>query len=135
MNGDRLFYLMIVVIALIGVGLFAIPVKADEFALATIKAKKNVIRKASSKAKAPSRLQHGFTNIEWYRATNSSKAQPSTAVTGVLHDSRKTGRPKDTGNPPELIVGRVPLAYRCQSRARGTRHQYSYRLDSDGKGL
>jgi hypothetical protein len=38
MNGDRLFYLMIVVIALIGVGLFAIPVKADEFALATIKA-------------------------------------------------------------------------------------------------
>jgi hypothetical protein len=38
MNGDRLFYLMIVVIALIGVGLFAIPVKADEFALATINA-------------------------------------------------------------------------------------------------
>ena len=38
MNGDRLFYLMIVVIALIGIGLFAIPVKADEFALATIKA-------------------------------------------------------------------------------------------------
>ena len=36
MNGDRLFYLMIVVIALIWVGLFA--VKADEFALATIKA-------------------------------------------------------------------------------------------------
>jgi|SoiMethySBSTD1v2_1073268.scaffolds.fasta_scaffold1927640_2 hypothetical protein len=37
MNGDRLFYLMIVVIALIGVGLFAIPVKAEELALATIK--------------------------------------------------------------------------------------------------
>jgi hypothetical protein len=35
-HGDRLFYLMIVVIALIWVGLFA--VKADEFALATIKA-------------------------------------------------------------------------------------------------
>ncbi|HZT49375.1 MAG TPA: hypothetical protein VFA64_15475 [Hyphomicrobiaceae bacterium] len=28
MDGDRLFYVMIVVIALIGVGLFAIPVSA-----------------------------------------------------------------------------------------------------------
>jgi len=36
LNGDRLFYLMIVVIALIGVGLFAIPVKADDLALTTI---------------------------------------------------------------------------------------------------
>ena len=38
MEGDRFFYLMVVVIALIGIGLFAIPVKADEFALATTKA-------------------------------------------------------------------------------------------------
>jgi hypothetical protein len=28
MDGDRLFYVMIVVVALIGVGLFAIPVSA-----------------------------------------------------------------------------------------------------------
>jgi hypothetical protein len=30
MDGDRLFYVMIVVIALIGVGLFAIPARAHE---------------------------------------------------------------------------------------------------------
>jgi hypothetical protein len=41
MNGDRIFYLMIVVIALIGVGLFAIPVKAGDLALATAPARVN----------------------------------------------------------------------------------------------
>ena len=30
MEGDRLFYVMVVVIALIGVGLFAIPVRAHD---------------------------------------------------------------------------------------------------------
>jgi hypothetical protein len=80
-------------------------------------------------------LQHGFTYFEWCIATNSSKAQPFTAVAGVLHVSRKIVRLKDTGDPAELIVGRVPFAYGCQPRARRTCHQYSYRLDSDGEGL
>src|SRR5262245_54448302 len=35
MEGDRFFYLMVVVIALIGIGLFAIPVKAGDFAFVT----------------------------------------------------------------------------------------------------
>jgi hypothetical protein len=35
MEGYRFFYLMVVVIALIGVGLFAIPVKAGDFAFVT----------------------------------------------------------------------------------------------------
>jgi hypothetical protein len=41
MSGDRVFDLMIVVIALIGVGLFAIPVKAGDFSLATAPARVN----------------------------------------------------------------------------------------------
>jgi len=39
MEGDRFFYLMIVVIALIGVGLFAIPVRAHgNFPLVAVEA-------------------------------------------------------------------------------------------------
>ena len=39
MDGDRFFYLMVVVIALIGVGLFAIPVGAHgNFPLAAVEA-------------------------------------------------------------------------------------------------
>jgi hypothetical protein len=35
MGGDRFFYVMVVVIALIGAGLFAIPVRADDRGRAT----------------------------------------------------------------------------------------------------
>jgi hypothetical protein len=42
MEGDRFFYLMVVVIALIGVGLFAIPVRAHgKFPLAAVEAASN----------------------------------------------------------------------------------------------
>jgi hypothetical protein len=36
MDGDRLFYAMVVVVALIGVGLFAIPVRAEQPASAVV---------------------------------------------------------------------------------------------------
>ena len=59
MEGDRFFYLMVVVIALIGIGLFAIPVKAGDFAFVTSDATGN----ASPPAERQS--QSSFTFPTW----------------------------------------------------------------------
>jgi len=61
MEGDRFFYLMIVVIALIGVGLFAIPVKAGDVAFATSEDTGNVSLPAERHS------QSSFTLATWKR--------------------------------------------------------------------